>query len=323
MLTKEQVDRLKEPMNHSWRVQRSNAYGANCVAYVDARDVEDRLDEVFGVEGWQNTYESIDGILYCHLMVKPNDEWVTKTDCGTESNTEKEKGQASDAFKRAAVRVGIGRYLYNMGEVKIPTTEVKTGSFVPSREKGNKNTLLYDKNELSAFIQSAYDKKNKISAISISNVLPDSNVVSEKVIHLIEQINEEVMELSAKGYVSQKDITDFLGKTLKQKTIPVVAQTGISENMAGSILNLLSKMNIVSELMDQWANAPTDDDTTDRIKEKVAVVIGTPSIDFSLTSSNPVYSANTNELIGLIDFIKNIEANKKKSAKSTKKELVS
>lgn len=93
----------------------ANNQRAHMLAYVDARYVQDRLDDVIGAENWSNSFEVIDNTLFCSItVVFPDGKVVTKTDCGTESNVEKEKGEASDAFKRAAVMLGIGRDLYDL-----------------------------------------------------------------------------------------------------------------------------------------------------------------------------------------------------------------
>ena len=81
--------------------------------YKNARVDMAILDETYGEFGWQCDYKEIKGNMYCGIAVAdPNGNWVWKWDCGTESNTEKEKGEASDAFKRAGFRWGIGRELY-------------------------------------------------------------------------------------------------------------------------------------------------------------------------------------------------------------------
>lgn len=82
--------------------------------YKDARVDQKLLDEVIGPMNWKNSYEFINGSLYCTVSVwdKDKKEWISKQNVGTESNTEKEKGQASDAFKRACFNLGIGRELY-------------------------------------------------------------------------------------------------------------------------------------------------------------------------------------------------------------------
>ena len=94
--------------------KKSGAVGAILLLYKDARVDMRILDEVFGSMGWQRSHEVINGNLFCNIDIWDNDKqgWVRKQDVGVESNTEKEKGQASDSFKRAGFNVGIGRELY-------------------------------------------------------------------------------------------------------------------------------------------------------------------------------------------------------------------
>lgn len=96
------------------RVATINEKGATLLLYKDARVDQNILDETFGIFGWQRSHQLIGDRLYCTVEVKNPDtgEWVSKQDVGTESYTEKEKGQASDAFKRACFNFGIGRELY-------------------------------------------------------------------------------------------------------------------------------------------------------------------------------------------------------------------
>jgi len=81
------------------------------LAYVDARDVRERLDVVCVQENWQ-TRTPFKGC--CELSIRVNGEWITKTDGAGETDVEGVKGQYSDAFKRAAVCWGVGQYLYGM-----------------------------------------------------------------------------------------------------------------------------------------------------------------------------------------------------------------
>ena len=83
------------------------------LAYIDARAVMDRLDEVLGCDGWQDRFDCVGGKTICYLSVKIGDEWVTKADGAGDTAIEGEKGGISDALKRAAVKWGIGRYLYH------------------------------------------------------------------------------------------------------------------------------------------------------------------------------------------------------------------
>lgn len=117
------------PDQVSWRVGVSNkkkrqketgdnfakATKGQVLAYIDARDVMDRLDEVCGPDGWQNRYTHAEKKTICEIGVRTDDgEWVWKADGAGESDIEAEKGALSDAFKRAAVRWGVGRYLYHL-----------------------------------------------------------------------------------------------------------------------------------------------------------------------------------------------------------------
>jgi hypothetical protein len=90
---------------------------ALAVPFVDARVIQDRLDEVLGIDGWQDTYECLpDGAVVCTLRIRLGNEWITKEDVGGQSEQpdegDRRKAAFSDALKRAAVKFGIGRYLY-------------------------------------------------------------------------------------------------------------------------------------------------------------------------------------------------------------------
>src|SRR5438067_10339372 len=92
---------------------------ALAMAYIDARLIQDRLDEVLGVENWEDAYKLLsDGSVMCRLRVKLGDRWITKTDVGSPSEQpdlgDRLKAAFSDALKRAAVKFGIGRYLYRL-----------------------------------------------------------------------------------------------------------------------------------------------------------------------------------------------------------------
>jgi hypothetical protein len=96
------------------RVQSQKQSGLILLLYKNARVDMDILDETFGKFGWQRKHEFKDGKLYCTVSVWDSEKqmWISREDVGTESNTEAEKGQASDSFKRANVNFGIGRELY-------------------------------------------------------------------------------------------------------------------------------------------------------------------------------------------------------------------
>ena len=102
-----------------WKPLSVKGNRALAAAYLDARAVMQRLDSVFGVGGWKDAYRLVaGGSVVCTLSVKVDGEWVEKTDVGSPSEQpddgDKLKAAFSDALKRAAVRLGIGRYLYRL-----------------------------------------------------------------------------------------------------------------------------------------------------------------------------------------------------------------
>lgn len=112
-----------DPNKVSWRVGSTTADKKRgmALAYIDARDVMARLDEACGAGGWQDRYEFHGPRTICYLSIKIGDEWITKADGAGDSDVEAEKGAISDAFKRAAVKWGIGRYLY---DIESPWVEI-------------------------------------------------------------------------------------------------------------------------------------------------------------------------------------------------------
>ena len=97
---------------------------ARMLAYVDARYIQDKLDEIVGIGNWTNYFHRDEkGILYCTITIKfiredGSVDSVSKTDVGTESNVEQQKGEVSDSFKRCAVHFGLARDLYNLPDPK-------------------------------------------------------------------------------------------------------------------------------------------------------------------------------------------------------------
>lgn len=129
----ELIKKLQEPFPPSsveWRVQRcTNVSGkpkALVLAYITSRAVMDRLDSVFGIGGWKDTYEKWgENSVTCTIHVKIDGEWISKQDGADNTQVEATKGGFSDALKRAAVKLGIGRYLYNLPETWVDITDTK------------------------------------------------------------------------------------------------------------------------------------------------------------------------------------------------------
>lgn len=109
------------------RVGSVSQRGATLLLYKNARVDMQVLDETVGQLNWQRDHKEIKGNLYCGIGIRDQNGWTWKWDCGTESNTEAEKGEASDSFKRAGFNWGIGRELYTAPVVFISCETEEAG----------------------------------------------------------------------------------------------------------------------------------------------------------------------------------------------------
>ena len=136
------------------RISQISDKGLSLLLYKTARTDANLLDEKYGPFEWQNDFKVVDGVLYGGIGISDNQGgFVWKWDAGTESNTEAEKGRASDAFKRAGFKWGIGRELYTAPRIWIPA------------EKCNiKDRRCYDTFTVEKI---AYNDKQEISGLSI------------------------------------------------------------------------------------------------------------------------------------------------------------
>lgn len=150
-----ELEKLKEPFTPKWRVQSTKNQKAICVPYLDARQVQERFDKVCTPEKWQNTYDPETGAASIAIFIEG--EWIWKTDVGTESNVEKEKGKASDAFKRAAVLWGVGRDLYNKGTKVLPAS----GKYAATTN----GQVLYTGDQLTNYINGLSESKAMLMQI--------------------------------------------------------------------------------------------------------------------------------------------------------------
>ena len=183
---------LKKPFPVSslkWRIGNKNREGskANMLVYVDARMVQDRLDDVVGAGNWQFETRSMNSVnrqgntftIIGRLGIKINDEWIWKEDGAENSDIEAAKGGISDAFKRAAVQWGIGRYLYNASDYST-WAEVKSNDFNIYQD----NKRLLDTVAWRLTLR-AYDETNSME--SFLEALENS-----KQVEYIAKLNEEM-----------------------------------------------------------------------------------------------------------------------------------
>ena len=175
--------------------------------YKDARVDQKLLDENFGIFGWQRKHEVIGGNLYCTVSVKNPEtgEWISKQDVGVESNTEKEKGQASDSFKRACFNLGIGRELYTA-----PTIWVNKGDYTPN-EKGS----TYDRFSV---CEIRYDEEGNIDKLAIKNTKSNKVVFT----YGIDNVKAEVVKETPKEKKEKKEKQMVPGYPEKAEMLEVI-----------------------------------------------------------------------------------------------------
>ncbi len=143
------------------RVGTISEKGVSLLLYKDARCDMKILDEVYGANNWQRTHEVIGGNLYCTVSIWDDGkkQWIGKTDVGTKSYTEKEKGEASDSFKRACVSHGIGRELYTAPFIWVGASKVRL-------QKKDDRFVTYDKFSVSRI---SYNGEREIVGLTIIN----------------------------------------------------------------------------------------------------------------------------------------------------------
>lgn len=148
--------RLLRPDEIECRVARVTEKSVQLLLYKTARTDAALLDDTVGSMYWCNDYKTIDGKMYCGIGIKDKDtcQWVWKWNCGTESNMEAEKGEASDAFKRAGFVWGIGAELYSSPQIYVPIAKTTA-----------KNGKCFDVFEVTSI---GYDNAENINALVIS-----------------------------------------------------------------------------------------------------------------------------------------------------------
>ncbi len=197
----------------SCRVNQISEKGLTLLLYVTSRDGQKRLDEKYGPLGWQDKYEVIGEDLYCIISVWDKDKkmWISKEDVGTASYTAKEKGRASDAFKRACVKHGIGRELYTAPFIWIPASSCK----IKVGENGKASTK--DKFFVNCITYTSDQRIDELEIIDQDMRIVFKQYASKK----IDEIKTEVLEKKLKeADVLLNDVLElFHLNTLKEMDV--------------------------------------------------------------------------------------------------------
>ena len=219
------------------RVATVSQKGCSLLLYKDARCDMRILDETVGCLNWKRSHQSIDGNLYCtvELWDAEKQQWISKQDVGTESYTEKEKGQASDSFKRACFNLGIGRELYTAPFIWITSGKVNL-------EEKNGRYTTSDRFSVDTI---GYDEEGNINQLSIRNEKKGNMIVY--------QMGEKVTE-------EQKDQADFDKK----------AEGLIEPYHVIALKNKYSKPEVVKNIFEHFNITRWEDMTVTQMNELIA-----------------------------------------------------
>ena len=201
------------------RVGTIGEKGLSLLLYKDARADMKVLDETFGRLGWQRSHQLINGNLYCTVEIwdEEKKQWIRKQDVGTTSYAEKEKGQASDSFKRACVSVGIGRELYTAPFIWIPAGKTfiqrKDNRFVVY-DKFTVQSISYSRNREISFLVIVNQKGEPVFSMKKQNPEMDLAVSPEQ----IQNLNKE---LKRTGYSVNAVLSRYKLQEISQMKVTV------------------------------------------------------------------------------------------------------
>ena len=190
---------------------KTGAVGTTVLLYKDARVDMNILDETVGAMNWQREHSVVNGNLYCTISIwdEVKEQWISKSDVGTESNTEKEKGQASDSFKRAGFNWGIGRELYSAPFVYIQldkTEYIERNGKLTSNAKFKVKDIAYDENRNIVRLV-VVDSKGKVRYTFGENTQQQT----QETVY-----NWQTLKARAtQGGISEDDLKHYLKETLK------------------------------------------------------------------------------------------------------------
>ena len=160
------------------KVKKTNkSSGVSLLLYKDARIDQNLLDETVGQYNWQRDHKELKGVIYCGIGIYNKDasQWVWKWDAGSESFSDKEKGEASDSFKRAGFNWGIGRELYTAPFIWVTEVEIKD-----SGRKDNRGETIWTTYDTFIVKEISYDLSGNINDLVIVNKKTRKVVFSTK-----------------------------------------------------------------------------------------------------------------------------------------------
>ena len=201
------------------RVATVTAKGVSLLLYKDARCDMRILDEVFGIDGWEREHQVVNGNLYCTVRVwsEKRNQWISKQDVGTESNTEKQKGEASDSFKRACFNWGIGRELYTAPFIWINALPKEDLAKV----RMSVREIQYNGNEISKLV--IVDNNGSVRyKFDTTYAKQDKQIISQELEREMKALNMNISMIASylgknENEVTVEEIQKLIAKTKERK----------------------------------------------------------------------------------------------------------
>lgn len=235
--------RLLEPSDIECRIATVSQKGLSLLLYKDARVDQRLLDETVGPMNWQRSHSRDNANCTVSIWDDEKKQWVSKEDTGKESNTEAEKGLASDSFKRACFNWGIGRELYTAPFIWIDAHDCKITESGRTDRNGKPVYTCYDKFYVSRI---GYDENKRINALMIKGK-------GGKVVYSMNVGNED-----GDPETPPKKLADKYANTLYEE----LKRTGVGVNR---ILREYGVSDIFDLSFEQWKSA------MDTLKKKPTV----------------------------------------------------
>ena len=233
------------------RISMVNEKGLSLLLYKDARVDQKILDETFGIFGWKRSHQCIDGNLYCTVEIRNEEtgEWIAKQDVGAMSYSEKEKGQASDSFKRACFNWGIGRELYTAPFIWIPAGKAE----IQSKETQNREKKYYCNDRFSVS-SIEYNDKKEISALVVVNGRGEA-------VYVMKTKNVSGSNAGGKGVLKS-------GKQKKE-----MQENTLSEEQMTSLLEELDRTGVTAETVKERYKIQEMGTMSDELYRKVMAAL--------------------------------------------------
>lgn len=213
-------EKIKELLNPTLAFKTRKGQGGRNFDYITMRQAQQLFDSVVGPENWTCDFRDVGSRLFCRIGINiENQGWVYKEDCGSDSQIEGEKGGVSDAFKRAAVQWGVGRFLYP--EVK---DEIKRawGGEMPAIQKPQSTV----KPQLS-------QGKSALMAKSKELGLKWSSLTDTQAGKVLQDLDKQLASNNSDNLEAIKSIIDLTTKVIEDELLTITQVENLQKHFTG------------------------------------------------------------------------------------------